>query len=1196
MAGTYWLTVLPDTSKLKSAINASMQGVKIKADFGIDEAKARKAGQDAAKAAEDGASKSKPKVKPEADKPASKKAGKDAADEAGREADKNRPKVKPQADHPSSRKAGEDAGQSVVGGMKSSLGAIGPMLAGLGLGAALKASLAEGMDFTTSLNTMGAVSGATTAQLAEVSAAARQLGSDASLPGVSALTAAQAMTELAKGGLNVSQAMEAARGTLQLAGAASVDAATAATIQADALNAFQLGAGEAGRVADMLANVANASSGEVVDFAQGLAQAGAVAHGFNIPIEDTITSLGLFANMGIKGSDAGTLMKSSLLAITDGGKPATEAMNALGLQLYKNGQFVGYPEMLNQVAAASQRMTEEQFQGASAVLFGSDAMRGAMIAANGGAEAFDGLRESVTRQGGAAAVAEAKTRGLPGAWASFQNTMDNVKLSIYDLVEGPLTTLLNKLTGLPDFVSRNADAFKIAAGVITTLLVPALTLWIATQAKALAVSVIGSITTMVAAWGTIAGAIASATAAAATYAIVIARTVAASVLAGLSTMVAAFRSLAIGTRIAAAAQAVFNLVLMANPIGLIVAAIAAVVAGLIYFFTQTELGQKIWRGFTEYLTKAWDSIKSAFATAWEFIGGIWDSMVTKAGEVWDGIKTRFTAIVDFVKALPAKISNAANGMWDGIGNAFKSMVDKLKGWWNGFASKLSFTSPDWLPGDPVSFSLPTFRKGGYTGSTGIDSVAGVVHGGEHVINASSRKRLENAYPGLLDFMNRTGTLPLPGYKGGGTVALGNISGPGITTDEQRSMWDAVRQAFPSAVLTSATREVMTEGHPDYHNAGRAIDISGPGMGQVAAWIAKNFPDSLELIHSPFDSNINNGKDVGDGFGFYGAGTMAGHKDHVHWALGKTANSDLGSATSASSSSSSSSGGGSYRSATSSELSASASRVSSAGKAVTQAQQRVDDRTFNRDQAQKRLDAASAAGEDTTAEEESLRRANRELTDANDNLAEKRNKAAEVESADTELRTRGKLDTSAPTSEGELKKSGPGGMDGSSLGQTFVSGLLESIGLDGSLFSNPLEWPSIKSLTAGVNFAGGLLANATGAGGDTAGGFASGAADSVGLGGLLSAIPQPGSVLDMQSGSPQLAPGEFNPGVPGGVATASGGSMSAFAPHGGAGGAAPGPAVDNSININGNVGMSPADVQTKLRTEQNSRTRTTKVNG
>lgn len=344
--------------------------------------------------------------------------------------------------------------------------------------------------------------------------------------------------------------------------------------------------------------------------------------------------------------------------------------------------------------------------------------------------------------------------------------------------------------------------------------------------------------------------------------------------------------LSAATTIATTVQTGFNIALDANPIGLIVIAIAALVAGLVYFFTQTEIGRKIWEGFTEYLKIAWEGIKIAFGAAWDVIKAIFSGMVDGAQAVWDGIKTAFNGVVDFIKGLPGAIASAAGSMWDGIANAFKSMIDKLKGYWNGFASAISFTTPDWLPGDPVSFSLPKFGIGGYTGSGSSDRIAGVVHGGEHVIKASSTARIENAYPGLLDYLNNRGALP--GYQGGGKVELGNISGAGITTGEQQSMWDAVRGKFPDAVLSSATRSVMTEGHPDFHNAGRAIDISGPGMGSIANWIASTYPDSLELIHSPFGHNIKNGKNVGDGNEFYGSGLMAAHANHVHWALGKTA--------------------------------------------------------------------------------------------------------------------------------------------------------------------------------------------------------------------------------------------------------------------------------------------------------------------
>src|SRR5699024_1099797 len=60
-----------------------------------------------------------------------------------------------------------------------------------------------------------------------------------------------------------------------------------------------------------------------------------------------------------------------------------------------------------------------------------------------------------------------------------------------------------------------------------------------------------------------------------------------------------------------------------------------------------------------------------------------------------------------------------------------------------------------------------FSDGGYTGNIAANAVAGVVHGNEHVIRASSRRSIESKHPGLLDHMNRTGTVP--GYRKGGLV-------------------------------------------------------------------------------------------------------------------------------------------------------------------------------------------------------------------------------------------------------------------------------------------------------------------------------------------------------------------------------------------------------------------------------------------
>lgn len=341
-----------------------------------------------------------------------------------------------------------------------------------------------GMEFQSQMNTMSAVSGATGAQLEAVGAKARELGTDASLTATSASDAAAAMTELAKGGFTVEQSMAAAKGTLQLAAAAQVSAADAATIQSQALQAFTLGAEDASRVSDILAGAANASSAEMTGISQGLQQAGTVANQFGVSIDDTATALAMFANAGIQGSDAGTLMKSALLALTDQGKPAQAAIDALGLTVYDaNGKFVGMSNLMGQLKTASMDMTAEQYQAATATLFGSDAMRLAGIAAQQGSEGFDSLKEAVTRQGQAAEVAAAQTQGLPGVWERLQNTMEDIQLGAFDAMQESLVEAGNSAVDLLDSAAPAIESFAGAVGTGISGAVDALNLMVDTWGK-----------------------------------------------------------------------------------------------------------------------------------------------------------------------------------------------------------------------------------------------------------------------------------------------------------------------------------------------------------------------------------------------------------------------------------------------------------------------------------------------------------------------------------------------------------------------------------------------------------------------------------------------------------------------------------------------------------------------------------------
>ena len=326
----------------------------------------------------------------------------------------------------------------------------------VGVGKAMKDTAQLGMSYEQMMAQLGAVSGATEAEMDSLSAKARELGSSVDLPTASASDAAAAMLELSKGGLSVEQSMSAAKGTLQLAAAAQIEAADAAEIQSQALNTFGLAGSDAARVADILANTANAASGEITDFAQGMAQTGLPAKALGISIEDTSTALGIFANNGMKGSDAGTSLKTMLISLTSPSKQQAAALKELGVVAFDaQGQFVGLETISGQLAAASGRMTTEQYNAATATAFGTDAVRAATAFAAAGAEGFDQMASAVTRQGGAAELAAAQTEGLEGAMGLLTNVVEEAQLELFERLSPSLQDFSGRIT---DMVPGIADA------------------------------------------------------------------------------------------------------------------------------------------------------------------------------------------------------------------------------------------------------------------------------------------------------------------------------------------------------------------------------------------------------------------------------------------------------------------------------------------------------------------------------------------------------------------------------------------------------------------------------------------------------------------------------------------------------------------------------------------------------------------
>lgn len=309
--------------------------------------------------------------------------------------------------------------------------AAGTVAAGLGFTAVID----KGIQYQGKLNELQSVTQATAVQMAAAGKVAKDLGSDMTLPATSAADAAAAMDELAKGGLNVDQAMRAAEGTLQLAAAAQTDAASAAEIESNTLNAFALSADNAGRVADVLANTSNAAAGSITDIGNSLKYVAPISAALKISLEDTAAAIGLLANQGIQGEQAGTSLRGILASLSSPSLAAAKALKVLGVQAFDNqGKFVGLRTFTDQLSKAKKRLTDAEFAAAASTAFGNEGLTAANALAAEGAASFDQMATAVSRTGGAADVAAAKTKGLGGAIEGFKSQVETTGLEVYEVI------------------------------------------------------------------------------------------------------------------------------------------------------------------------------------------------------------------------------------------------------------------------------------------------------------------------------------------------------------------------------------------------------------------------------------------------------------------------------------------------------------------------------------------------------------------------------------------------------------------------------------------------------------------------------------------------------------------------------------------------------------------------------------------
>lgn len=545
------------------------------------------------------------------------------------------------------------AGQGVADAGRKMAVAGGVIAAGLGLAAN------TAIQFEKQISAIGAVSGATRDQLETLRKKALQIGQDTSF---SATEAASAMEELAKAGVSVTDILNgAADATVALAAAGGVALPDAAELAADAMNAFSLSAKELPHIADLIAGAANSSSISVGDFGQSLKQVGAVANLAGLSFKDTATAIALMGQQGIKGSDAGTSLKtmlSNLIPVTDKQKTLFQE---LGLMTKKGanaffdmqGNVKSLADISQLLQNATRGMTAEQKQLTLETIFGSDAIRAAAVLTKSGAAGFNEMAAAMEKTS-AAEVAAARLDNTAGAIERLRGSAETVAISLG-------TILLPMITKLAKFLDEAATKFNGLSDstkniiVNIALVTSGLLLFLGLAVKIFQFA--QAVKTMVVA---------------------------------LRLVTAATQVWSAVTKAAAVVWRLLNLAFVASPIGLIVVAIIALVAGIILLWKHSETFRKI-------VLAVWDAIKNAALAvvnwfkekAIPFFKAAWDKITAFFAAAWKVIKVVLNAILAYIKFWVGIVTAIIKFLAPAFKAAFSLVASVIKTAWTIISAILS---------------------------------------------------------------------------------------------------------------------------------------------------------------------------------------------------------------------------------------------------------------------------------------------------------------------------------------------------------------------------------------------------------------------------------------------------------------------------------------------------------------------------
>lgn len=345
-------------------------------------------------------------------------------------------------------------------GLGSAFKSIGPLLTKsvtLPLAAVGTASVKLASDFEARMSEVKAISGATAKDFDNLKKKAIEMGAKTKF---SAGESADAFKYMAMAGWDAESMMSGIEGIMDLAAASGEDLATTSDIVTDALTAFGLKASDSAHFADVLAKASSKSNTNVGLMGETFKYVAPVAGALGYSVEDCATAIGIMANNGIKGSQAGTALRSMFTRLAKPTDQVAAAMKQYNISLVDaNGNMKPLKTLLVEMRERFDGLSESEAAQLAATLAGQEGMSGLLAIMNTSEGDFNSLaREIDNASGSAQDMADIMMDNTAGAIEQLKGALESAGIIIGEKIAPYIRKLAEWITKLVEKFNSLSDA------------------------------------------------------------------------------------------------------------------------------------------------------------------------------------------------------------------------------------------------------------------------------------------------------------------------------------------------------------------------------------------------------------------------------------------------------------------------------------------------------------------------------------------------------------------------------------------------------------------------------------------------------------------------------------------------------------------------------------------------------------------